>query len=77
MLRADMMKDAGNCAADAGIETFDRIDMDGVANVFAAGMLHGVMPGIVLAKGYERCRLIAHQAGMGFDLRFDGARRCT
>jgi len=39
VLRADMMKDAGNCAADAGIETFDRIDMDGVPNVFAAGML--------------------------------------
>lgn len=41
MLRADMMKDAGNCATDTGIETFDRIDMNGVPNVFAAGMLHG------------------------------------
>ncbi len=77
MLRADMMKDARNCAADAGIETFDRIDMNGVANVLAAGMLHGVMPGIVLAKGYERGRLIAHQAGIGVDLRFGGAHRCT
>lgn len=55
MLRADMMKDAGNCATDAGIETFDRIDMNGVPNVFAAGMLHGIMAGIALAKGYERC----------------------
>ena len=54
VLRADMMKDAGNCATDAGIETFDRIDMNGIANVFAAGMLHSVMLGIVLTKGYER-----------------------
>ncbi|KSV83634.1 hypothetical protein N184_34585 [Sinorhizobium sp. GL28] len=77
VLRADMMKDTGNRAADAGIETFDRIDMNGVTNVFAAGMLHSVMPGIVLAKGYERCRLIAHQIGVGVDLRFGGARRCT
>lgn len=57
MLRADMMKDAGNCATDTGIETSDRIDMNGVSNVVAAGMLHGVMTGIVPAKGYERCRL--------------------
>ncbi|KSV91469.1 hypothetical protein N181_31035 [Sinorhizobium fredii USDA 205] len=61
MLRADVMKDAGNCAADAGIEPFDRIDMDGVAKVFAAGMLHGVTLGIVFANGHERLRLIAHQ----------------
>ena len=41
MLRADMVKDAGDRPPHAGIETFHRIDVDRVANIFVAGMLHG------------------------------------
>lgn len=33
MLRADMMKDAGDGTADAGVEALHRIDVDGVANI--------------------------------------------
>lgn len=77
MPRANVMKDAGNCAPDARIETLDRIDVNGVPNVFAAGVLHGLMRGEALANGHERLRLVAHQTGMGFDLRFDSALCCT
>lgn len=49
MLRSDMVKDAGDRPPDAGIETLPRIDVDRVANIFVAGMLHGLMLGKTLA----------------------------
>ena len=33
MLRADMMKDAGDGTADAGVEALHRIDVDGAPNI--------------------------------------------
>ncbi len=70
MLRADMVKNTRDGPPDAGIEAFHRIDVDSVADIFVAGMLHGLMLGKTLTNGHERFRLIAHQMGMGFDLRF-------
>lgn len=62
MLRADVVKDLGNRAANTRIEPFYRIEVDSVANIFAAGVLYGLMPGETLTNGHERLRLVAHQA---------------
>ncbi|BCG97600.1 hypothetical protein MesoLj131a_64640 [Mesorhizobium sp. 131-2-1] len=58
MLRADMVKDAGDRPPHAGIETLHLIDVDRVAKIFVAGMLHGLMLGKTLAYGHECLRLI-------------------
>ena len=71
MLRADMVKNARDRPPDAGIETLHRIDVDSVANIFVAGMLHGLMFGKALADGHECLRLITHQMRVGSDLCFN------
>lgn len=55
MLRVDMMKDAGDGTADAGVEALHRIDVDGVANILTTGMFHG----LVLGKAPARRRSVA------------------
>lgn len=71
MLWADMVKDSGDRPPDPGIETLHGIDVNSVANIFVAGMLHGLMLGKTLAYGHECLRLVTHQMRVGFDLCFD------
>lgn len=71
MLRADMVEDSRDRSPNAGIETLHRIDVDGVANIFVAGMLHGFMLGKALTNGDEGLRLITHQMRVRLDLCFD------
>lgn len=75
MLWADMMKDAGDGAADARVETFGRIHVDRVANIFAAGMLHGLVLGETLTNGQAFHSSLIKWASQ-FDLRFHDAFAC-
>src|SRR5437879_1255709 len=77
MLRADMMKDAGDGTADAGVEALHRIDVDGVTNILTTGMLHGLVLGKALTNGHECFPLVAHQMSARFDLRFNDAFACS
>ncbi|EHK54653.1 hypothetical protein MAXJ12_23877 [Mesorhizobium alhagi CCNWXJ12-2] len=62
MLRADMVEETPrDRAPDAGIETLDRIEVDGVANIFVAGMPHGFMLGKALTSDDEGLRFITPQ----------------
>src|SRR5690606_28027726 len=70
MLRTDMMKHAGDGAADPGIEAFHRIDVNRIANILATGMVHRLMICKAFTDRHECLRFIAHQPRIRVDLRF-------
>jgi hypothetical protein len=73
VLRTDMMKHAGDCAADPGIEALHRIDVNRIANVLATGMVYGLMIRKAFTDRREGLRFIAHPSRIRVDLRFDRA----
>ena len=63
MARADVMKDTGDGAAYAVVETLGRIGVDRAARILAIPMADGIMRGEGLTDRQERLPLIAHQMG--------------
>jgi hypothetical protein len=66
-MRADVMKYAGDGAADLVIEAFRRIDVHWTTRILTGFVVDGIMGCKGTAQGHEGFPFITHQMGAGID----------